>query len=92
MTGAPKIRAMELIESIETTPRGIYAGCIGLFGFSGHVNSALCIRSVVHRSGTYRVRASAGVVVDSTPEREWRETLAKLSAPVWAVSGKEVRP
>lgn len=92
MNGSPKIRAMELIESMETTRRGIYAGCVGLFGFSGYVNTALCIRSVVHRGGTFRVRASAGVVADSIPEREWRETLAKLSAPVWAVSGQELRP
>ncbi|GLZ35164.1 anthranilate synthase component I [Lentzea sp. NBRC 105346] len=92
MTGAPKIRAMEIIESIETSRRGLYAGALGLIDFDGTVNLALCIRSLTHRGDTYRTRASAGVVADSDPGAEWRETLAKMSAAYWAVTGKELVP
>jgi anthranilate synthase component 1 len=90
MTGAPKIRAMEIIESIETSRRGIYAGALGLIDFDGTLNLALCIRSLTHTGTTYRTRASAGVVADSDPGKEWRETLAKMSAAYWAVTGKEL--
>jgi anthranilate/para-aminobenzoate synthase component I len=92
MVGAPKIRAMEIIESVETTRRGLYAGALGLIDVGGYLNMALCIRTLVHRGDRYRARASAGVVVDSVPEREWRETLAKMSAAHWAVTGKELLP
>ena len=90
MTGAPKIRAMEIIESIETSRRGLYAGALGLVDFDGTLNLALCIRSLTHAGTTYRTRASAGVVADSDPGKEWRETLAKMSAAYWAVTGKEL--
>ncbi|MCP2241886.1 anthranilate synthase component I family protein [Lentzea aerocolonigenes] len=90
MTGAPKIRAMEIIESIESSRRGIYAGALGLIDFDGTLNLALCIRSLTHTGTTYRTRASAGVVADSDPGKEWRETLAKMSAAYWAVTGKEL--
>ncbi|WP_084964229.1 anthranilate synthase component I family protein [Thermoactinospora rubra] len=90
MTGAPKIRAMEIIEDVERSRRGLYAGALGLIGAGGAVNLALCIRTLVHRDGVYRARASAGVVADSAPDREWNETLAKLSAAHWAVTGKEL--
>lgn len=90
MTGAPKIRAMEIIESLESSRRGLYAGALGLIDFDGTVNLALCIRSLLHSGTTYRTRASAGVVADSEPAKEWRETLAKLSAAYWAVTGKEL--
>ncbi|MEV5820322.1 anthranilate synthase component I family protein [Micromonospora haikouensis] len=90
MTGAPKIRAMEIIESTEASRRGLYAGAIGLIGVGGYVNLALCIRTVLHDGQSYHTRASAGVVADSRPEREWRETLAKLSAGYWAVTGEEL--
>ncbi|MEU7907090.1 anthranilate synthase component I family protein [Actinoplanes sp. NPDC049118] len=90
MTGAPKIRAMEIIESMEHSRRGLYAGAFGLIGLGGYVDLALCIRSLVHDDGRYRARASAGVVADSQADREWRETLAKLSATYWAVTGEEL--
>ncbi|TWP53818.1 anthranilate synthase component I family protein [Lentzea tibetensis] len=90
MTGAPKIRAMEIIESIESSRRGLYAGALGLIDFDGALNLALCIRSLTHAGNTYRTRASAGVVADSDPGAEWRETLAKMSAAYWAVTGKEL--
>jgi anthranilate/para-aminobenzoate synthase component I len=90
MTGAPKIRAMEIIEEVEAHRRGLYAGALGLIGFGGYLNLALCIRTLIHRDRTYRTRASAGVVADSDAGREWTETLAKSSAAYWAVTGKEL--
>ncbi len=90
MTGAPKIRAMEIIENLETSRRGIYAGAFGLMRRDGYLNTALCIRSVVTRDGEFHIRASAGVVADSEPAREWAETVAKLGATYWAVTGEEL--
>lgn len=90
MTGAPKIRAMEIIEEVEARRRGLYAGALGLIGFGGYVNLCLCIRTLIHHDRTYRTRASAGVVADSDAGREWTETLAKSSAAYWAVTGKEL--
>ncbi|WP_349971916.1 anthranilate synthase component I family protein [Pseudomonas caspiana] len=90
MTGAPKIRAMQIIESIENNRRGIYAGAVGLIGFDGSVNTALCIRSAVHKEGTYYLRASAGIVADSVPDKEWIETFYKMGSVYRAVTGKEM--
>ncbi|QKG19896.1 anthranilate synthase component I family protein [Actinomadura verrucosospora] len=90
MTGAPKIRAMEIIEETESRRRGMYAGAVGLLGRGGYLNLALCIRTLDHHDGEYRTRASAGVVADSRPEAEWTETLAKSAAAYWAVTGKEL--
>lgn len=90
MTGAPKIRAMEIIERTETSRRGLYAGAFGLIGFGGYMNLGLCIRTLVHRGENYVTRASAGIVADSTPDSEWRETLAKMNATYWAVTGQEL--
>ncbi|MCQ2987944.1 anthranilate synthase component I family protein [Pseudomonas tremae] len=90
MTGAPKIRAMQIIESMEKNRRGIYAGAVGLIGFDGSVNTALCIRSAVHKEGTYYLRASAGVVADSVPDKEWTETFYKMGSVYRAVTGKEM--
>ncbi|MBK5435398.1 anthranilate synthase component I family protein [Pseudomonas sp. TH32] len=90
MTGAPKIRAMQIIESMENNRRGIYAGAVGLIGFDGSINTALCIRSAVHKDGTYYLRASAGVVADSVPEKEWTETFYKMGSVYRAVTGKEM--
>lgn len=90
MTGAPKIRAMQIIESMEINRRGIYAGAVGLIGFDGSVNTALCIRSAVHKEGTYYLRASAGVVADSIPDKEWTETFYKMGSVYRAVTGKEM--
>ncbi|MEV4943438.1 anthranilate synthase component I family protein [Streptomyces zaomyceticus] len=90
MTGTPKIRAMEIIESLEHSRRGLYAGALGLLDVGGYTNLALCIRTLFHHDGVYRTRASAGIVADSEPASEWRETLAKMSAAHWAVTGKEL--
>ncbi len=92
MSGAPKIRAMEIIEALETRRRGAYAGAAGLIDFSGYVNMALCIRSATHHRGTYALRASAGVVADSRAESEWLESLHKMGSTYWAVTGEELSP
>jgi anthranilate/para-aminobenzoate synthase component I len=92
MTGTPKIRAMEIIEELETTRRGIYAGAVGMIDFGGFTNLALCIRSTLYTDGAYRIRASAGVVADSVAEKEWRETLAKMGSSYWAITGEEIQP
>lgn len=91
VTGAPKIRAMEIIESLEVTPRTWYGGAVGMIDFGGYVVTALTLRSTAYRDGTYHLRASAGIVADSKPQSEWQETLSKLGAPFWAVTGEEVR-
>ncbi|MGC4878637.1 anthranilate synthase component I family protein [Micromonospora sp. DT43] len=90
MTGAPKLRAMEIIDGLEDEPRGVYAGAVGLVDVRGYAVLALCIRTAVHDGRRYRTQASAGVVADSTPGDEWRETLAKMSATYWALTGAEL--
>uniref|UniRef100_A0AAU2VUG7 Anthranilate synthase component I family protein n=1 Tax=Streptomyces sp. NBC_00008 TaxID=2903610 RepID=A0AAU2VUG7_9ACTN len=90
MTGAPKLRAMEIINDIEDSPRGIYAGALGLVDVRGFTVLALCIRTAVHDGQRYSTQASAGVVADSVPADEWRETLAKMSATYWALTGEEL--
>ncbi|PCE30211.1 hypothetical protein BZL54_22450 [Burkholderia ubonensis subsp. mesacidophila] len=90
MVGAPKIRAMEIIEQLEASPRGQYAGAIGLIDFRGGMNMALCIRMACRIDGEYRLRASAGVVFDSEPEREWLETLAKMRLAYRILTGQEL--
>jgi anthranilate/para-aminobenzoate synthase component I len=90
MTGAPKIRAMEIIETLEKTRRGIYAGVFGVIGFGGFTNLALSIRTIVASPEGYAARASAGVVVDSAPQSEWLETLAKMGSAVRAITNGDL--
>ena len=88
-TGAPKVRTMEIIEELEPTRRGAYAGGVGYFSFSGHMDLALTIRTAVVKNGTIYAQASGGVVADSVPEFEYRETLAKMRALTRAVEWAE---
>lgn len=90
MTGAPKLRAMQIIDEIEGASRGIYAGALGLIDIRGEATLALCIRTTVYENGIYHTQASAGVVADSSPEAEWKETLAKMGASYWALTGEEL--
>lgn len=90
MTGAPKLRAMEIIDEIEGASRGIYAGALGLVDVRGYTSLALCIRTTVLENGVYHTQASAGIVADSVPAAEWRETLAKMNASFWALTGEEL--
>jgi len=80
LTGAPKIRAMEIIEELEPTRRGIYAGCIGYFAANGTMDTCIGLRTAVVKDGTMYVQAGGGVVADSTPEGEWAESVQKSRA------------
>ena len=86
VTGAPKIRAMEIIETLEKSRRGIYAGVFGVIGFGGFTNLALSLRTIVATPDGYTARASAGIVVDSSPDSEWLETLAKMGSTIRALT------
>jgi anthranilate synthase component I len=80
LTGAPKIRAMEIIEEQEPDRRGIYAGCIGYFAANGEMDTCIGLRMAVLKQGTMHVQAGCGVVADSNPETEWEETRHKARA------------
>ncbi len=80
VTGAPKVRAMEIIDELEPTRRGIYAGAILYLDFSGNLDSCIAIRTLVARRGRAYVQAGGGIVADSVPEREYQETVNKSRA------------
>ena len=80
LTGAPKVRAMELIDELEISKRGIYGGACGYLSYSGEMDLAIAIRTGIVRNGTLHVQAAAGIVYDSVPENEWRETEVKARA------------
>jgi len=80
LTGAPKIRAMEIIYELEQEKRGIYGGAVGYFDFNGNLNTAIAIRTMVVKGKTIYFQAAGGVVADSTPENEYEETMNKMRA------------
>ena len=80
VTGAPKVRAMEVIDQLEPEKRGVYAGAAGYLGFNGNLDLAIAIRTGVVKDGKLHVQAAAGIVADSIPENEWRETQNKVRA------------
>lgn len=80
LSGAPKVHAMELIDQLEPVKRGIYGGAVGYISFAGHMDMAIAIRTGIIKDGTLYVQAAAGVVADSVPEMEWRETEHKARA------------
>jgi anthranilate synthase component 1 len=80
VTGTPKVRAMEIIDELEPDKRGVYAGAAGYLGFNGNVDLAIAIRTGVITGGQLHVQAAAGIVADSIPENEWRETQNKARA------------
>ena len=85
LSGAPKIRAMEIIEELEPTRRGTYGGTVGYFSFSGSADTAITIRTAVIKDGTAYVQAGGGVVADSIPENEYYETVSKAWAMLTAI-------
>lgn len=85
VTGAPKIRAMEIIAELEPTKRGIYGGAVGYIDFSGNIDFCIAIRTIVMKGNKAYFQAGAGIVHDSIPEREYQETLDKLEATFRAV-------
>jgi anthranilate synthase component 1 len=80
VSGAPKVRAMEIIEELEGTRRGTYAGAVGYFGFNDNMDTCIAIRTILIRGDTAFLQAGAGIVADSDPTREWEETLHKARA------------
>lgn len=80
LSGAPKIRAMELINELEPTPRGVYGGAVGYFSYTGNLDLAITIRTLEIRDGRLFIQAGAGIVFDSEPEKEFEETLNKAAA------------
>jgi len=80
VSGAPKVRAMEIIEELEGVRRGPYAGAVGYFGFQGNMDTCIAIRTIVMQGDVAYLQAGAGIVADSDPTREWEETLHKARA------------
>lgn len=85
LTGAPKIRAMEIIEELEGKKRGIYGGCVGYIGFSGNLDTAITIRTALFKDGKVYIQAGAGIVYNSVPEREYQECRSKAEAMLEAL-------
>jgi anthranilate synthase component 1 len=85
VSGAPKVRAMEIIAELEPTKRGVYSGSVMYLDFSGNLNSCIAIRTMVARGGKAYLQAGGGIVADSDPEREWDETMNKAGALLKAV-------
>ncbi|MEM2892375.1 MAG: anthranilate synthase component I family protein [Thermoplasmata archaeon] len=86
VTGAPKIRAMEIISELERAPRGPYGGAVGYFDFTGNMDFAITIRSIVVAGNKASIQAGAGIVADSVPEREYAETEHKMGAMLRAIA------
>ncbi len=89
VSGAPKIRAMEIIAELEPDKRGPYAGAVGYFDFSGNLDTAITIRTIVIKNGVAYVQAGGGIVADSVPENEYQETLNKAQALLTAIKQAE---
>ncbi|WP_281646064.1 anthranilate synthase component I [Parendozoicomonas sp. Alg238-R29] len=85
LSGAPKVRAMEIIDELEPVKRGIYGGAVGYLSWNGNMDTAIAIRTAVIKDGQLNIQAGAGVVADSVPEMEWKETLNKGRAIFSAV-------
>ncbi|MET0029322.1 MAG: anthranilate synthase component I [Candidatus Thiodiazotropha sp.] len=86
VSGAPKIRAMEIIDELEPVKRGVYSGAVGYLSWSGNMDTAIAIRTAVIKDETLHIQAGAGVVADSVPELEWKETMNKGRAIFRAVA------
>ncbi|MFP5408953.1 MAG: anthranilate synthase component I [Gammaproteobacteria bacterium] len=91
VSGAPKVRAMEIIDELEPSKRGIYAGAVGYLGFNGDMDLAIAIRTAVVKDGMLYAQAGAGIVADSVPDNEWMETLNKARAVVRAAELAQAR-
>ena len=95
VSGAPKVRAMEIIDELEPVKRGIYAGAVGYLGFHGNMDVAIALRTAVIKDGKLYVQAGGGIVADSQPAAEWQETQSKaralLRAAEMAESGLDTR-
>jgi anthranilate synthase component 1 len=86
LSGAPKVRAMEIIDELEPVKRGIYGGAVGYLGWDGNMDTAIAIRTAVIKDGQVHVQAGAGIVADSDPQSEWDETMNKAAAMLRAAA------
>jgi anthranilate synthase component 1 len=86
LSGAPKVRAMEIIEELEPNRRGLYGGAVGYIDFRGNLDTCIALRTLVIRSGTAYVQAGGGIVADSSPQREREESCNKARALIRAVT------
>ena len=84
VSGAPKVRAMEIIDELEPERRGVYAGCIGYFGANGEMDTCITLRTAVVKDGTMHVQAGGGIVADSVAESEYQESRNKAMALIRA--------
>lgn len=91
VSGAPKVRAIEIIRNLEPTQRGVYAGAVGYFDYAGNMDTCIAIRTLVLENGVANVQAGAGIVADSVPELEYEETVNKARAMIRAVEIAEGR-
>lgn len=89
LSGAPKIRAMEIINELENNKRGIYGGAIGYIDFTGNLDTCIAIRTVFKKNGRIFVRSGAGIVADSVPESEYHECINKAKAVMDAVQSAQ---
>ena len=80
LSGAPKVRAMEILSELEKSPRGLYGGVAGFFSYTGEMNFAIVIRTMFLEKGVLTMRAGAGIVADSDPKKEYQETINKSKA------------
>jgi anthranilate synthase component 1 len=85
LSGAPKVRAMEIIEEMEPSRRGAYGGAVGYFSFSGNMDTCITIRTFVIKDNEIYIQAGAGIVADSNPEKEYQESVNKVKALVKAI-------
>ncbi|HLA95242.1 MAG TPA: anthranilate synthase component I family protein [Pyrinomonadaceae bacterium] len=85
VSGAPKVRAIEIIQNLEPTARGAYAGAVGYFDYAGNMDTCIAIRTLVLENGVAKIQAGAGIVADSVPELEYQETVNKARAMIKAV-------
>ena len=92
LSGAPKIRAMEIIDELEPVKRGVYGGAVGYYAWNGNMDTAIAIRTAVIKDGELHVQAGAGIVADSVPALEWEETINKRRAMFRAVALAEQTP
>jgi len=87
LSGAPKIRAMEIIDELEPVRRGIYGGAVGYFSFTGNMDTAIALRTMLIKNHQVYIQAGGGVVADSDPQAEYQESVNKAKAMVNALSG-----
>ncbi|MCO5217204.1 MAG: chorismate-binding protein, partial [Thermomicrobiales bacterium] len=89
VSGAPKVRAMEIIAELEEDARGVYSGAVGYIDFSGEMDTCIALRTLVYKDGVASLQAGGGIVADSTAEGEYQESINKMAALVRAIERAE---